>query len=91
MDNVFTLAVTDHLDFYVNYSRWLQGDEIIFSQWRIQTHPESLTITNHSFTSSVACVWLQAVSAQQVCEVVNQVTTQQGRKRSALLLFGVIP
>lgn len=90
MDNVFTLYVTDHLDYYISYSRWLaSGETIIASRWEIRTTPEPITITNEGFTTSLTRIMVLAVSIQPTCEVINQIETQQGRKHTVLLLFRI--
>jgi hypothetical protein len=92
MENVYTLYVDDHLDYYVNYGRWLQPpDVLIASRWSIRTSPAPVEITEESYSEAMALAWIRALTAQGTCEIVNQVETQEGRKKSVVLLLRILP
>jgi hypothetical protein len=64
------------LDYAVDWSRWLAGDEIATSDWTV---PSGLTKLSHSKTTTKATVWLSGGTAGQSYTVTNRITTTGGR------------
>jgi len=64
------------LDYAVDWSRWLAGDEIVTSEWTV---PSGLTKVSDSKTTTKATVWLSGGTAGQSYTVTNRITTTGGR------------
>lgn len=64
------------LDYAVDWSRWLAGDEIATSTWII---PVGLTALGASNTPTKATVWLAGGVVGQSYVVTNRITTTGGR------------
>lgn len=65
------------LDYATDWSSWLDtGDTIASSLWVV---PAGLTITAQSHTTTGATVWLSGGTLGERYEVVNRITTAQGR------------
>jgi hypothetical protein len=68
------------LDYAVDWSAWLPtGDTIVASTWAV---PTGITQTTPppSFTDTAATIWLAGGTLGQTYELVNHVTTAQGRQ-----------
>ena len=64
------------LDYAVDWSRWLAGDEIATSDWTV---PSGLTHVSDSKTTTKATVWLSGGTVGQSYTVTNRITTTGGR------------
>jgi hypothetical protein len=64
------------LDYAVDWSRWLAGDEIAASAWIV---PAGLTMVSETSTATTATVWLAGGAAGQSYTVTNRITTVAGR------------
>jgi len=90
-DDPYTLFVGDYLDYSVTYSRWLRaGDVIIASAWEVVGEPPPFNVGDESFTMSMTVVWLEALLVRPSCEVINHVTTSDGRRVSVPLHFRIV-
>ena len=72
----FTKDPNAVLDYSVDWTRWLAGDQIAASEWII---PSGLTKMADSKTSTSATVWLSGGTAGQWYIVTNRITTAAGR------------
>jgi hypothetical protein len=72
----FTKDPNAVLDYSIDWTRWLAGDQIATSQWII---PSGLTKMADSKTASSATVWLSGGSVGQSYTVTNRITTAAGR------------
>lgn len=64
------------LDFSVDWSRWLAGDEIAASEWIVAS---GLTKTSETNSPTKTTVWLSGGDAGQSYSVTNRITTTGGR------------
>jgi len=64
------------LDYAVDWSRWLAGDEIATSEWTV---PSGITKVSDSKTTTKTTVWLSGGTAGQFYTVTNRITTTGGR------------
>ena len=64
------------LDYAVDWSRWLAGDEIFSSAWTV---PVGLTKVTDALTPTKTTVWLSGGTAGQSYTVTNRITTSAGR------------
>ena len=64
------------LDYTVDWSRWLETDTILASQWTV---PTGLTEGSATHTPTSATVWLSGGTAGQAYTVTNRITTHGGR------------
>jgi hypothetical protein len=66
------------LDYQFDWSDWLaDGDTLSASTW---TPASGITVDSSARTTTTATVWLSGGTAGQVYEVVNHVTTVDGRQ-----------
>jgi hypothetical protein len=72
----FTKDPNAVLDYTVDWTRWLAGDQIASSAWLV---PTGLTKMADSKTGSSATVWLSGGTAGQSYTVTNRITTAAGR------------
>jgi hypothetical protein len=72
----FTKDPNAVLDYSIDWTRWLAGDQIATSEWII---PSGLTKMADSKTSTSATVWLSGGSVGQSYTVTNRITTAAGR------------
>ena len=72
----FTKDPNAVLDYSIDWTRWLAGDQIATSQWIV---PSGLTKMADSKTASSATVWLSGGSVGQSYTVTNRITTAAGR------------
>jgi hypothetical protein len=72
----FTKDPNAVLDYTVDWTRWLAGDQIATSQWLV---PTGVTKMADSKTTSSATVWLSGGTAGQSYTVTNRITTTGGR------------
>jgi hypothetical protein len=72
----FTKDPNAVLDYSIDWTRWLAGDQIATSEWII---PSGLTKMADSKTVTAATVWLSSGTASQSYTVTNRITTAAGR------------
>lgn len=72
----FTKDPNAVLDYSIDWTRWLAGDQIAASEWLV---PSGLTKMADSKTSTSATVWLSGGTAGQSYIVTNRITTAAGR------------
>lgn len=72
----FTKDPNAVLDYSIDWTRWLAGDQIAASEWIV---PSGLTKMADSKTSTSATVWLSGGTASQSYIVTNRITTAAGR------------
>lgn len=71
------------LDYYFDWSTWLNGDTIATSTWIV---PAGLTMTSESETSTRTTIWLSGGIFPERYKVVNRITTGAGRTEDRTLL-----
>jgi len=73
-----TFAKDPHavLDYTIDWTRWLAGDQIAASEWLV---PSGLTKLADSKTATLATVWLSGGTAGESYAVTNRITTTGGR------------
>lgn len=64
------------LDYSIDWTRWLAGDQIAASEWIV---PFGLTKMADSKTATSATVWLSGGTVSQSYTVTNRITTAAGR------------
>jgi len=72
----FTKDPNAVLDYSIDWTRWLAGDQIATSVWLVAT---GLTKVADSRAGSLATVWLSGGTAGQSYTVTNRITTAGGR------------
>ena len=65
------------LDYSIDWSKWLAGDQIQTSEW-IVSDP-AIQAANESNTATRATVWLSGGAAGQSYTITNRITTSGGR------------
>ena len=73
----FTKDPNAVLDYAIDWSKWLAGDQIGESQWTVTG--TDLTASDETNTQTTATVWLAGGAAGQSYTVTNRITTQGGR------------
>jgi hypothetical protein len=64
------------LDYTIDWTRWLAGDQIATSAWLV---PAGLTKVGDSKSASSATVWLSGGTAGEAYIVTSRITTAGGR------------
>lgn len=64
------------LDYVIDWTRWLAGDEIAASDWTV---PVGLTRVTDTHTATKATVWLSGGAEGLSHTVTNRITTTGGR------------
>lgn len=64
------------LDYGVDWTEWLDGDEIASSTWDV---PTGLTAGADSFEDGVTKIWLSGGTVGTRYSVTNEITTTAGR------------
>lgn len=64
------------LDYSIDWSRWLAGDQIATSNWTV---PGGLEKVSDAQTSTKTTVWLSAGTIGESYTVTNRITTSGGR------------
>jgi len=82
----FTKDPNAVLDYSIDWTRWLAGDQIATSEWII---PSGLTKMADSKTSTSATVWLSGGSVGQSYTVTNRITTAAGRTEDRSFIIRV--
>lgn len=72
----FTKDPQSVLDYSIDWSRWLAGDEIATSDWTV---PPPLAKVTDTKTTSRTTVWLSGGAVGQTHTVTNRITTAGGR------------
>jgi fructosamine-3-kinase len=72
----FTKDPNAVLDYSIDWTRWLAGDQIAASEWIVAS---GLTKMAESKTATSATVWLSGGTAGQSYIVTNRITTAAGR------------
>ncbi len=72
----FTKDPNAVLDYTIDWTRWLAGDQIAASEWIVAS---GLTKMADSKTATSATVWLSGGTAGQSYIVTNRITTAAGR------------
>lgn len=72
----FTKDPNAVLDYTIDWTRWLAGDQIATSEWLA---PSGLTKMADSKTAASATVWLSGGTAGELYTVTNRITTAGGR------------
>jgi hypothetical protein len=65
------------LDYSVDWSKWLAGDQITTSIWSVDD--PAIEVADDSNTSTRATVWLSGGVASESYTVTNRITTSGGR------------
>ena len=65
------------LDYSIEWSKWLAGDQIATSEW--STSDQALEASGGSITATRTTIWLSGGTVSQSYTVTNQVTTVGGR------------
>ena len=74
------------LDYSVDWSRWLAGDEIATSEWIV---PVGLAKASDTNTTTKATAWLSGGAAGQSYAVTNRITTTGGRTEDRTMTIRV--
>lgn len=70
-------SATDHLDYDINYSRWLSsGDSLLDAN---VTSEDGLIIDSVGVSSSVVKIWVSGGETSKSYDITITVTTMQGR------------
>ena len=74
------------LDYAIDWSKWLAGDQIAESTWSVSDN--ALQATEETSTATRTTVWLSGGAAGQSYTVTNKITTEAGRtdERSFIVL-----
>ena len=72
----FTKDPNAVLDYSVDWTKWLAGDEIVTSDWTV---PSGLTKVSDTKTTTKTTAWLSGGAAAQSYTVTNRITTTGGR------------
>ena len=64
------------LDYSIDWSDWLDTDEISTSTWTV---PAGITKTDESNTTTIATIWLSGGTAGTTYSLLNRITTTGGR------------
>jgi hypothetical protein len=72
----FTKDPNAVLDYSIDWTRWLAGDQIAASEWIVASGPTKMA---DSKTATSATVWLSGGTAGQSYIVTNRITTAAGR------------
>lgn len=75
------------LDYSVDWSKWLAGDQIQTSAWSVSD--PAIEATDDSNTPTRATVWLAGGVAGQSYTVTNRITTSGGRTDDRSLVIQV--
>lgn len=88
MTSYFSKDPNAVLDYGVDWSAWLAPDEdtIAASTWVV---PDGLTKDSDSFTDTATTVWFSGGTLGERYEVVNRITTDQGRTEDRTLTFTI--
>ena len=73
----FTKDPNAVLDYAVDWSKWLAGDQISDSSWSVSD--PALEISDQANTATQATVWLSGGAVGTSYTVTNKITTQAGR------------
>ena len=73
----FTKDPNAVLDYSVEWSKWLAGDQIATSEW--SASDSSLETADDSITATRTTVWLSGGTVGQLYTVTNRITTAGGR------------
>lgn len=63
------------LDYSIDWSRWLAGDQIVTSTWTV----DGLEKVSDTQTATKTTVWLRGGTAGESYTVTNRITTSGGR------------
>lgn len=75
------------LDYSIDWTNWLEGDQITDSQWTV---PVGLTEPRSPVNDgSIVTVWLAGGTVGEVYSVLNRVTTVAGRIDDRTLTFTI--
>ena len=74
------------LDYTVDWSKWLDADTIITSQWTVST---GLAQVSSSNDLKSATAWLSGGSAGQAYTATNRITTSGGRTDERSIIINV--
>lgn len=75
------------LDYRVDWSAWLpEADTISASTW---TADAGITIDSSSFTDTSTTVWLSGGTVTEVYNVVNHITTADGREEDQTIIIQI--
>lgn len=84
----FVKAPGEILDFAIDWTAPLEGDEIVTSAWIV---PDGITKTKDGRTSNVCTVWLSGGQMRGRYTVVNRVTTTGGRTLERRVVVTIEP
>lgn len=71
----FTKDPNAVLDYTIDWTRWLAGDQVATSEWLVPTGLAKMADTK---TASSATVWLSGGTTGQLYTVANRITTTGG-------------
>lgn len=74
------------IDFSVDWTDWLGTDTIVTSTWTVPTGLTSVTETN---TTKIATIFLSGGTTGSSYEIINRITTAEGRTDDRTLLIVV--
>lgn len=70
-------------DFFIDWSQWLTtGDSLSVSTWTV---PAGITKDSDTISGSKTVIWLSGGTVDQDYELVNHITTAQGREEDATI------
>ena len=90
MSQLFTLEAKDPndvIDYRIDWSKWLQGDDIVLlSEWIV---PAGITMDSELSDTTSATIWLSGGTAGASYQLTNRITTAQGRQRDRTITIHV--
>lgn len=88
----FYQKVGDKLDYVVDWSQWLDADEIILSEWDLLTTLETadtFSIVSIANTTLTATVWVELGTQGLSYDLKNSIVTAGGRETSETIRIRV--
>lgn len=77
--NLFTKQPADQLDYDLDFSEWLTGDDTITGVEAVSSVPEELVILSASIAGSTVKVWVNGGVAGATYKVTATISTAEGR------------
>lgn len=65
------------LDYYMDWSTWLAGDEIATSTW---VATGTVTIRDPAIEGDFAVIWVEGGTAGELVDLTNHIVTTEGRE-----------
>ena len=89
----FYQKVGDKLDYVIDWSQWLDGDEIATSEWAVLTDLEdtdTFVIVSIENTTVTATVWVELGTQGLSYDLKNSIATTGGRETNETIRIKVV-